>query len=236
MTIVEIKPEVQRNPAERTDPPPAASSPPTTGGGATVKTAQTVADIVVGALDGGGEKIDCVYFKRRNYAIYRRGTPPQVVVAYSDDETIADQQVVAISGLLPLRDRLLHLIENLPARIQERYREGLADALRLGLEKQDVAAQALLAEATAEALATQGRRGQDLNLRPPRPERGAPPAPHERRTDYAEDLSDRYVRFRVNLGPSDVRTRYPVDFPKRTFSCGFSRVWGRGAGLGGNTL
>jgi hypothetical protein len=164
MTIVEIKPEVQRNPTEKTDPPPAASSPPTTGGGATVKMAQTVADIVVGALDGGGEKIDCVYFKRRNYAIYRRGTPPQVVVAYSDDETIADQQVVAISGLLPLRDRLLYLIENLPARIQERYRAGLADALRLGLEKQDAAAQALLAEAAGEALATQGRRGRLVYL------------------------------------------------------------------------
>jgi hypothetical protein len=166
MTIVEIKPEVQR-PAEKADAPPAASAPAATGGGAPAKTApiaQTVADIVAGTHDGGGETIDAVYFKRRNYAIYRRGTPPQVVVAYSDDEATADQQVVAISVLLPLRDRLLHLLEDLPAKLQEHYRAAMADALRLGLEKQSVTAQALLAEAIGEAQATQGRRGRLVYL------------------------------------------------------------------------
>src|SRR5215831_13926457 len=161
MTIVEIKPEVQRA-AEKTDAAPATSAPTATGGGAPAKTAQiaqTVADIVVGARDSGGETIEAVYFKRRNYAIYRRGTPPQVVVAYSDDEAIADQQVVALSGLLPQRERLLHLLEDLPAKLQEHYRAEMADALRLALEKQSVPAQALLAEAIGEATETQGRRG-----------------------------------------------------------------------------
>src|SRR5215470_2724581 len=109
------------------------------------KTAETVAEIVAGAKDSGREKIDCVYFKRENYAIYRRGVPPQVVVAYSDTPTVADQQVVAISPLLPTRDHLVHLMNELPQKTQENYRCQIADALRLGLEKQLDVAKALLA-------------------------------------------------------------------------------------------
>lgn len=164
MTIVEIKPEVQRSPAEKINAPPPGSAHAATAGNEAVKTAQTVSDIVAGARDNGGERIDCVYFKRNHYAIYRRGTPPQVVVAYSDDDAIADQQVTAISGLLPQRERLLHLMGDLPSNMQEHYRAEMADALRLGLEKQVPAAQALLTEAIDEPVSTQGRRGRMVYL------------------------------------------------------------------------
>lgn len=163
MAIVEIKPEVPSHAvatlggaAVALEPIPTPSLSP--------KAAHTVADIVTGARDSGGEKIDCVYFKRANYAIYRRGAPPQVVMAYSDDDAVADQQIVAVSGLLPLRDRLIHLIADLPASMQEHYRTQIADALRLGLEKQAASAQALLAEAIEDALAAQGRRGRLVYL------------------------------------------------------------------------
>jgi len=123
------------------------------------KTAETVAEIVAGAKDSGRENIDCVYFKRENYAIYRRGTPPQVVVAYSDTAAVADQQIAAISTLLPLRDRLVHVVNDLPPWSQESFRAQIADALRLGLEKQLDTAKALLAQDIQEALAVQARIG-----------------------------------------------------------------------------
>ncbi|HEX3162927.1 MAG TPA: hypothetical protein VHQ92_10145 [Pseudolabrys sp.] len=163
MAIVEVTPQVQSHAVEKPDgaavafeamPAPASSA----------KIAHTVADIVAGARDTGGEKIDCVYFKRANYAIYRRGTPPQVVMAYSDDNAIADQQIAAVSSLLPLRDRLIHLFADLPPSLQEHYRTQIADALRLGLEKQATNAQALLAEAIEDALAAQSRRGRLVYL------------------------------------------------------------------------
>jgi hypothetical protein len=128
------------------------------------KMANTVADIVAGARDNGGEQIDCVYFKRLDYAIYRRGTPPQVVVAYSDNPATADQQIMGISVLLPQRDHLLRLIDNLPPKAQEHYRAQIADALRLGLEKQVDTAKALLAEGIDQALGEQSRRGRLVYL------------------------------------------------------------------------
>jgi hypothetical protein len=128
------------------------------------KIANTVADVIANALDSGGERIDCVYFKRLDYAIYRRGTPPQVVVAYSDNPATADQEIVGISVLLPQRDHLLRLIDSLPPKAQEHYRAQIADALRLGLEKQVDTAKALLAEAIDQALGEQGRRGRLVYL------------------------------------------------------------------------
>jgi hypothetical protein len=132
--------------------------------GGNAKIANTVADVVANALDSGGEPIDCVYFKRLDYAIYRRGTPPQVVVAYSDNPATADQQIVGISVLLPQRDHLLRLIDKLPPKAEEHYRAQIADALRLGLEKQVDTAKALLAEAIHHAHGEQGRRGRLVYL------------------------------------------------------------------------
>ena len=63
---------------------------------------------------------------------------------------MADQQIAEISGLLPLRERLLRLMEDLPSKMQEHHRAQLADAIRLGLEKQVPSAQALLTGGSSE--------------------------------------------------------------------------------------
>ncbi len=78
MTIVEVKSEASQNPAAGIDATPPPTSDATKTGGAAAGTAHTVVEIVAGVQDGGGEKIDGVYFKRKDYAIYRRGTPSQV--------------------------------------------------------------------------------------------------------------------------------------------------------------
>jgi hypothetical protein len=161
MAIFEVKPET---PLNKTDAAPPPESEAATAACAGAKTAHTVADVVADAWDSGGERIDFVYFKRHDYAIYRRGTPPQVVVAHADDITVEDQQIAAISGLLQLRDHLGHLIDDLLPGSRENYRAQMADALRLGLEKQVAAAQALLAHAVEDALAAQARHGRLVYL------------------------------------------------------------------------
>jgi hypothetical protein len=107
MAMVEIKTDGRHQPGVGVDAVPAAVPAHAAPAGADAKVAHTVADIVARAKDNGGEKIEFVYFKRADYAIYRRGAPPHVVVAYSDIAVTADQQVAAISGLLPLRDHLV---------------------------------------------------------------------------------------------------------------------------------
>ena len=99
MTIVEMKTDGSRQADVEALPKVQAAQ--------NAKTVHVVADIVAGVNDNGGENIEFVYFERPNYAIYRRGVPPQIVVAYSDDPATADQQIAAISQLLPLRAHLV---------------------------------------------------------------------------------------------------------------------------------
>jgi hypothetical protein len=128
--------------------------------------AATVAEIVAGVKDGRGEPIDYVYFKRTHYAVYRSGA--RVVTAYSDDTTIADQQIADVSSLHQQRDHLLNLTAELPQKMKgakEHYCAQIADALRLGLEKQLPAAKAVLEEAVRDALETQARIGRLIYLK-----------------------------------------------------------------------
>jgi len=123
MTIVEIKPEVQRNPAETIDAPPPG---PAQAAPAGVKTAQS----------GLRDRCRRARRRRRSYRLrlfqaapirdLPARKPPQVVVAYADEELVADQQIAEISGLLPLRERLLRLMEDLPSKMQEHHRAQLA--------------------------------------------------------------------------------------------------------------
>jgi hypothetical protein len=155
----------QQHAGAEAGPAPAAESAHGSSAGAEAQVAHAVADIVARAKDSGGERIELVYFKReKTYAIYRRGTPPQVVICYADAPDKADEQITAISGLLPLRDHLVRLIDDLPSRAQEHFRTQIADALRLGLEKQIEPAKALLAEAIDAALAAQSRQGRLVYL------------------------------------------------------------------------
>jgi hypothetical protein len=162
MTVVGIN-ETSQPPAANNDALPKVPVPDSADH-TSERMASTVAGIIAGAKDGGGELIDCVYFKRESYAIYRRGAPPQVVVAYSDNPAVADQQIAALSPLLPARDHLVHLMSDLPSKTQEKYRAQIADALRLSLEKQPEIAKSLIAEAREDAEATQARIGRLVYL------------------------------------------------------------------------
>jgi hypothetical protein len=87
-------------------------------------------------------------------------------VAYSDTKAVADQQIAMISGLLPLRDHLINLIKDLPHQsAKENYVAQIAEALRLGLEKQSEAAKAVIDEAVRDALDVQARIGRMVYLK-----------------------------------------------------------------------
>ncbi len=123
-----------------------------------------VADISAGVKDGRGEIVDYVYFKRDDYAIYRCGD--QIIVAYSDNTTTANQQIADVSTLLPLRDHLINLIRDIPSNgIKNNCLCQIADALRLAIEKQPEPAKAVLAEAIQNALDIQARIGRMMYLR-----------------------------------------------------------------------
>ncbi|QRM55848.1 hypothetical protein [Sinorhizobium sp. BG8] len=118
-----------------------------------------VKDIIVGALDERGAKIDDVYFKRRKYAIYE--SEGRILIQYADDSEVADEQIATLSGILPLRDRLDYLSKHFSSgKFSECYKVKTAEALRLGLEGQCEPAKLTIQEAVAdatEALARSGR-------------------------------------------------------------------------------
>jgi hypothetical protein len=130
---------------------------------AKLRAASSVAEIVIGAKDKRGAPIDYVYFKRDNYAIYRSG--PHIPVAYSDTKADADEQIAALSGLLPHRDHLVNVIRDLPLEnAKGNYQAQIADALFLGLEKKLEPAKAIIDEALRDALETQARIGRMVYL------------------------------------------------------------------------
>ncbi len=160
MAIVDVKAEPPPHSAAN-DEPGAGTKPASAGDGI----ARTVAEIFKGRKDESGEVITFVYFKRNNYAIYRRGAPPEVVVMYSDTEAEQNKQIAAISSLLPLRDKLIHLIQDLRESAKDAYRTHIADALRLGLENQpEEKTKALLEGAIQDAIAIQARNGRMIYL------------------------------------------------------------------------
>jgi len=115
----------------------------------------TVDGIVKNHNDGRGEKIDHVFYKRANYAVYLAGT--KVLVQYADDEVLATAQIKATAELILVRERL-HLLAN---RYQGPcYLSQVAEALRLGLEGQADCAKATLQYAmddVQDSIARQGR-------------------------------------------------------------------------------
>ncbi len=133
-------------------------------GATTPATATTVAEIVSGRRDCRGELIDYVYFKREQYAIYLSGT--QVVVAYSDNNQIADEQIKDASPLLPLRDHLTNIIKDLPkSGTRSNYLAQIAEGLRLSLEEQLEVAKTIIGDAITDALNAQARIGRLVYLK-----------------------------------------------------------------------
>lgn len=137
-----------------TDPVPTTPVPAANGGGSPggsggstskeqPKPASSVANICVGQLDGRNEKVDYVFFKRTDYAIYQCNS--KIIVCYSDNPDGATKQIAQIAELIAQRDKLQYLTRG-SKRLALNYREPIAEALRLGLEgKTDIAKQTLAA-------------------------------------------------------------------------------------------
>src|SRR5262249_51284359 len=88
-----------------------------------------VDDIRKGREDNRGETIDLVFFKRPEFAVYQSGG--KILVQYADDEALAKEQIAAIAELLPLKDRLQYLAQDMDR--PECYQWQIAESLRLGL-------------------------------------------------------------------------------------------------------
>jgi len=122
----------------------------------------TVRDICKGATDFRGQKVDYVFFKRNEYAIYKAGS--KVMIQLADDDTQATKQVADIANLLPLRDQLQYLAAGIynPHRC---YFGQIAEAIQLGLEGQADVAKKILGEAVDDAISIRQRNGRICYLR-----------------------------------------------------------------------
>jgi hypothetical protein len=114
-----------------------------------------VTDIRKNAHDDRGEKIDFVFFRRRNFAIYRSGG--KIMVQYADDEAVAKDQIAGIADLMPLRDRLHYLVKDMAT--PQSYHWQIAEALRLGLNGQKDAAISTMQAAINDITTTRQRKG-----------------------------------------------------------------------------
>jgi hypothetical protein len=109
-----------------------------------------VGDIRKNQPDSRGEKVEFVFFRRRNcFAIYR--SSGRIMVQYADDETEAKKQVANIAELLPLRDRLQYLVSDIES--PDAYRWQIAESLRLGLDGQKDAAKSTMQAAIDHIIA-----------------------------------------------------------------------------------
>lgn len=135
----------------------------------------SVQAIVRGAVDGRGEAIDYVFFKRpEQYAIYR--AEDKVIVQFSDNSTDATEQIKSIAELLPLRNKLQYLARALYDATETRgsglsgqrtdcYVVQVADAIRLGLEKRQDMGKEILQGAIENATLLIERRGRLCHIK-----------------------------------------------------------------------
>lgn len=97
-----------------------------------------VAEICKGRLDGRGEPIDFVYWRRPNYAIYRSGE--RIMAHYADDEKLANSQIAAVAELVSLRGRVQYLLKGVENKDRDAHHWQIAESLRLCLDgKKDAA-------------------------------------------------------------------------------------------------
>jgi hypothetical protein len=114
-----------------------------------------VADVRKNRTDCRGEKIEFVFFRRKDYVIYRSGS--KIFVHYADDEKKASEQVANTAELLPLRGRLQYLVKDMEA--PQAYHWQIAEAFRLGLDGQKDAAKNILEDAISNILAKRVSKG-----------------------------------------------------------------------------
>jgi hypothetical protein len=114
-----------------------------------------VSSVRVGKHDDRDEKIDRIFFKRENYAIY--GSKHKVYIHFSDKKEIADKQIDRVAKLFPLRDHLEYLASELKQ--AGCYQEQIANAFRLGIEGNIEVSKNLLNGAVRIATEERARRG-----------------------------------------------------------------------------
>jgi hypothetical protein len=114
-----------------------------------------VCDVRKGQTDCRGEKIDYVFFRRRDYVIYRSGG--KILVQYSDNDTTLREQVAHTAELLPLRGRLQYLMKDMTA--PTAYHWQIAEAFRLGLDGQRDAAKSIMQAAIEDIVAKRVSKG-----------------------------------------------------------------------------
>jgi hypothetical protein len=134
----------------------------------------TVEAVRKGNSDGRGEKIERIFFRRDDYAIYlAHGT---VTVQFSNCPEKASHQIQAIAELLPLRNKLQYLGRGLITRrrasgnateteVNPCYFNQIADAMRLGLENQLPMGRSILEGAIADLTAVVERDGRVCYLK-----------------------------------------------------------------------
>jgi hypothetical protein len=120
-----------------------------------------VAKIESGGLDCRNVKIDHVYFKRENYAIY--SCKKDVMIQYSDNKDEATKQIAEIADLFPLRDRIQYLTGEVG--LPNCYQAQTAEALRLGLEGQKEVAKKMFDAAIEDVVKTRATIGRKAYLR-----------------------------------------------------------------------
>jgi hypothetical protein len=119
-----------------------------------------VADIRKNQPDCRGEKIDFVFYRRRDYAIYRSGG--KILIHYSDDDGVAKTQIANTAELLPLRGRLQYLLKDMETPHAHHWQ--IAESLRLGLDGQKDAAKSTIQAAIDNILARRVSEGRTTYL------------------------------------------------------------------------
>ncbi len=114
-----------------------------------------VCDICKRREDIRGEMIDLVFFKRPEFAIYQSGG--KILVQYADYNALAKEQIAKIAELLPLKDRLQYLVQNMDR--PERCHWQIAESLRLGLCGQKDPAKNIMQGAIDDINGTRVRKG-----------------------------------------------------------------------------
>lgn len=129
--------------------------------------ATSVSMIIIGGVDSVGRPIDDVYFKRANYAIYcsHFEGDRRVLVQYADAAELADKQIVDVALLIPLRNRLQAMLSYIAPDDRNRYFSQIAEAFRLGLEKNGEVAKQIIESAIQDVQLIRSANGRNLYIK-----------------------------------------------------------------------
>ena len=117
-------------------------------GADSVRHAYNVSDIMLGAVDGAGRRIEAIYSKRPDYAVY--GAGGLVVIQYADSLTKADTQAASVDAVADLRGEIEYISRALRPQQRSFYLRQLASGLQATLDQRaDMGRQILLQAITS---------------------------------------------------------------------------------------